>query len=74
MTKQDKKWQAEGDAHTMASAVAITADPKRLKAAQAAAKSLAGEADEDAKRAQDRAKGMRALAKKKAAKKLKPKK
>jgi len=35
MTAQEKKWQAESDAHALTRHAEITADPARLKAAQA---------------------------------------
>jgi len=54
MTEEDKKWQAENDAHTLAEAEVIKGDSKRLKAAQETAKKISEEAEE-------RAKGMKAI-------------
>lgn len=48
VSAQEKKWQAEGDAHSLAEAIAINSDPARLKAAHKAAKDLADEAKQRA--------------------------
>jgi hypothetical protein len=40
MSAQDKRWEAESDARTIAEASAIKADPKRLAAAAAAAREM----------------------------------
>lgn len=42
-TVQDKKWEAESDARTLADADTIKKDSSRLKAATGAAKRMAGE-------------------------------
>ncbi len=44
LSADEKKWRAQDDARTLAEAEAIKADEERLKAAQAAAKSMADEA------------------------------
>lgn len=49
MTKEDKKWQAEQDAHTLANAAEISKDKARAKRAVAAAKKLAVDAQKTAK-------------------------
>ena len=41
--KTEKQWEAEGDAHTLATAKQIEADPKRIAAAKKAAPALANE-------------------------------
>lgn len=41
MTAEDKRWQAETDARTLARTVRIQRDPSRLKAAQVAAAKMA---------------------------------
>lgn len=50
MTKEDKKWQAQEDARTLARALEIKTDSSRKKAAVAAAKTLAREAEKEASR------------------------
>ncbi len=45
MSKDEMKWCAQDDARTLAEAEVIKADPERLKRAQAAAKSMADEAE-----------------------------
>lgn len=44
MSAEDKKWQAECDARTLADAEAIKADPERYKAAAEAAEEMKKEA------------------------------
>ncbi len=41
--KEDMRWRAEADAHTLAEAKAIMGDPSRVKAAASAAKAMAVE-------------------------------
>jgi len=48
MTAQDKKWQAESDADTLAQADVIRKTPVRLKAAVKEAKTMADDAKERA--------------------------
>ena len=67
MTKEEKKWQAEGDANTLARAAAIQGDPKRVKAAAGAAKGMAAEAEQHAKDASKQANAIKKLANKPAA-------
>lgn len=55
MSEEDKKWQAENDAHTLAEAEVIKGDENRLKAAQEAAVRLSNEKEAEAK-------GMKAIA------------
>jgi len=43
MTAQDRKWQAENDAHTLVEAAAIKSDKSRTSRAAAAAKKMAVE-------------------------------
>ena len=43
MTEEDKRWQAESDARTIAEAAGIREDQHRYAAAQAAAKRMAEE-------------------------------
>jgi hypothetical protein len=40
MSKSEEDWQAEDDAHTIARAEEVKADPERLKRAQKAAKRI----------------------------------
>lgn len=46
---QERKWQAEQDARTLAEAKVIAADRRRVNAACAAAKKMAGEKMKEAK-------------------------
>ena len=48
LSAEDKKWQAEHDARTMAEAEAIKADPERFKAAAEAAEGIKKEAMDEA--------------------------
>ena len=48
MTAQDKEWQAEDDARTLATARIIYDDPGRLERAQQKAKKMAEEKKEEA--------------------------
>lgn len=56
LSKEEKKWRAESDASTLAEAEAIKSDKSRLKAAAAEARKMA-------KDAENRAKGMKRVAK-----------
>lgn len=47
MAAQDKKWQAEDDARTLARAREIEQDPSRAQAAKKAAKDLAKKTEEE---------------------------
>ena len=47
-TKEEKKWEAESDARTIAEAEAIKGDPERIKAAQKAAKEMSEEKQREA--------------------------
>jgi hypothetical protein len=71
MTKEQKEWQAETDAHTLASAEEIAADPNRLRAAKKKATDMAQAAVKTANRyvkvAKRPAPKKKAVAKKKAA-------
>lgn len=58
MSVEDKKWQAQSDARTLAEAEVIKGDPERLKAAQEAAVKLAEESREEAEGMSMVAKGM----------------
>ena len=49
MTAEDKRWQAQDDARTLASANVIREDPDRMSAAQTMAKEMAEEDREKAK-------------------------
>lgn len=49
MISEDKKWQMESDARTLAEAKQIMGDPKRLKGAANAAKQLAEDKMTEAK-------------------------
>lgn len=60
--KSESDWQAEGDAHSVAEAAAVQADPTRLKAAKAAAKRMAADEKLNAKKAQARSTAMTSLA------------
>lgn len=60
--KSEEQWKAEDDAHTLAAAHAISKDPKRLKAAQEAAKTLHPEMKDRAQEAGDQADAMQKLA------------
>lgn len=62
MSKEDKEWQAEMDARTLANADAIQSDDKRSKEAAKAAKRLAADEKKAAKEANERAKSMEKLA------------
>ena len=66
MNAQEKKWQREADARTLAEAESIKSTPGRLKGAKAEAKSMA-------KRAEKEANSLKKVAKKSAAKKATPK-
>lgn len=57
LSKQEKKWRAESDAHTLAEAKVIMSDPKRLTSA-------AKEAGRMAKEKEDQAKAMKSVARK----------
>jgi len=48
MTAQDRKWQAEDDARTLAASIVIQDDPTRMKAATKAANRMAEEKRKDA--------------------------
>ena len=48
MTAEDKKWQAECDARTLADAEAIKKDEERLNAAKEAAKTMVDEKQAEA--------------------------
>jgi len=43
LTAEEKRWQAESDAHTLAESEVIKGDPTRLEAAQKAAEEMAKE-------------------------------
>jgi hypothetical protein len=68
MSKQEKKWRAESDAEALARAKEVQDDPKRLKAAQSAAKSLVAEETKYLMKyleeKQDKLAGLKRLAKK----------
>jgi hypothetical protein len=64
MSKQEKRWQAEEDARALARAKEVQDDPKRLKAAQSAAKSLVAEEMKYLEEKQDKLAGLKRLAKK----------
>lgn len=49
MTKQEKEWQAQDDARTLATAEVVKNDPPRLSAAKVAAKRMAEEEKDQAK-------------------------
>lgn len=49
MIAEEKKWQAHGDAHTLAESKIINKDPDRLSAAENAAEDMAKEQREQAK-------------------------
>ena len=57
------RWEAEGDAHTLATAKAITLDTERFKAAEKAAKRLAKEEAEGAELQKNSSKAMKDLSK-----------
>lgn len=63
LTKQEKKWRAEGDAYTLASTAEIQQDPDRMKAADAAGKRMAAETKKSAKSQVKRAGFMENLSK-----------
>ena len=46
LTKQEKEWRAESDAHALAEAKSIMGDPTRLKAAAHAAKKMVAEKEQ----------------------------
>ena len=48
MSKEEKRWQAESDAHSLADAIVIKKTPSRLKAAKKAAKEMAAEKRKEA--------------------------
>lgn len=58
MTKEEKHWQAEGDAHTLARAQEVQGDPKRMSAAKRIAV-------EQAKELQKQTRAMQNVARKK---------
>jgi hypothetical protein len=64
MSKQEKKWKAEEDARSLARAKEIQGDPKRVKAAQLAAKSLVAEEQQYLEEKQKSLIGLKILAKK----------
>jgi hypothetical protein len=64
MSKQERKWRAESDAEASARAKEVQDDPKRLKAAQSAAKSLVAEEMKYLEEKQDKLAGLKRLAKK----------
>ena len=66
MSKEEQKWRAEDDARALANAAAIQSDKKRMAAASGAAKRLAPETTDRAKRAATEARQMNKLAGKKA--------
>lgn len=70
LTAEQKRWQAEQDAHTLAEAQRIAEDRGRLKMAKGAAQKMASDA---AKRAQTLVKVAKTPSAKKAAKKAAPK-
>lgn len=49
LTAQEKKWQAESDARTLAESQVIMKDPKRLAAAAREAGTMAAKQEKDAK-------------------------
>lgn len=49
LTVEEKRWQAESDARTLANAKVITNDPARLQAATNAAQQMADEQSKEAK-------------------------
>ena len=49
LSAEDKKWQAESDARTLAEADVISQDEKRIKAAKKAAETMSKEQMEQAK-------------------------
>ena len=63
MAKTEKDWMAEGDAHTLAEAVAIQGDPGRRTAAQGAAKGLVKDEKKRQKETQARTVAMSRVAK-----------
>lgn len=63
VTAEEKRWQAEEDAHTLARANVIREDPDRLKAAQGAAKKMAEDEREQANAMSKVAKGQQSRAK-----------
>ncbi len=62
-TQEMARWEAESDAHTLATAKAITEDADRFKAAEKVAKKLAKEEADRAKLQQDSSKAMKDLSK-----------
>lgn len=73
LSKQEKAWQAESDAHSLADAEAIKSDTKRLAEAKKAAKRISTEEQARAKEMQAKAQQMKRLASKKAPVKAKAK-
>jgi len=63
MTMDEKKWRRETDAHTLAEAVAILADKKRMAGATTAAKGMAKEAATKATMMENVSKGKVAIPK-----------
>lgn len=60
---EEKRWQAESDARTLAEANVIREDPERMKAAQGAAKKMAEDEREQANAMSKVARGAQARAK-----------
>lgn len=58
MTRQEKQWQAQDDARTLATAEVVKNDPGRLSAAKVAAKRMAEE-EKDSAKAMTRVAGIR---------------
>lgn len=58
----EKRWQREEDARTLANAAAIKKDPERMKAAAKAAKDMLAEEKRRAKELQERASAMAKIA------------
>lgn len=74
LSTQDKKWQGESDAHTLAEAEKIKATPSRLKGAKKEAKNMVKEAALNVKSLNKVAKSKPVKAPKKAAPKKTKKK
>ena len=74
MTKEQKQWRAQDDAHTLAAAQQIAEDPARLKLAKTEAARMASDAAKRAQQLVTVAKTPAAKAAKKAAKKMVAKK
>jgi hypothetical protein len=69
MTKQEKEWRAESDAHTLITAEAIMSDSVRKKLALQKVKTIADEREKEAKAAKRVANKKRTTRKRKATKK-----